>query len=83
MGQKYLLLVLMCLEYLPCGTDGLCIVYTIARIITNLDKLFPARCAHILELGHKQLLGCQPHLGNIYQVRNPEKNKDNLLDFVN
>jgi hypothetical protein len=55
-----------------------------ARIITNLYKLFPARCAHILQLSHQQLLGCQPHLDNIpYQVRKLEKIEDDLLDFAN
>ncbi len=56
--------------YLPSGTDG----GKNIRRITNLYKLFPARSAHILQLGHKQLLGCQPHLDNI-PGKEPEKYK--------
>ncbi len=64
-AKNVFLLVLMVLEYLPTSTDGHCIVCTITRIITYLDKLFPSRCAHILQLGHQQLLSCQPHLDNM------------------
>ncbi len=53
---------------------------TMARVITNLYKLFPSRCAHILQLCHQQLLRRQPHLQN--KVRKPEQIKDDLLDFA-
>jgi hypothetical protein len=52
------------------------------RIITDLDKLFPSRCAHILQLSHQQLLGCQPHLDNKPGKKNRKIIKDDLIDFA-